>query len=78
MFDFKPEIADRPSMPETAAVGGLDEDRIAPNFVNEFNVFGAIKSDSIGSVGEGSLRADVFEVLSGEGICGPALRAPPM
>jgi uncharacterized protein YbaR (Trm112 family) len=41
--------------------------RITSNFVNEFNIFGAIKSDSIGSVSGGGPRADEFEVLSGEG-----------
>jgi hypothetical protein len=52
--------------------------RITSNFVNKFNIFGAIKSNSTGSVGRGSPRADAFEVLSGEGNCGPASRAPPM
>jgi hypothetical protein len=78
MFDFRQEHGDRSSSPETAPLRAWGRGRITSNFVNEFNIFGAIKSDSIGSVGGGSLRADAFEVLSGEGICGPALRAPPM
>jgi hypothetical protein len=47
----------------------------APNFANEFNIFGAIKNDSIGSGAEGSAQGGAFEVPFGGGICGPGVEA---
>jgi hypothetical protein len=42
-----------------------------PNFVNEFDIFDAIKNDSIDSAAEGSARGDAIEVPFGREICGP-------
>jgi hypothetical protein len=49
----------------------------APNFVNEFNIFDAIKNDSIDSAAEGSARGDAIEVPFGREICGPGGEASP-
>ena len=46
----------------------------APNFANEFNIFGAIKNDSIGSGAEGSAQDGAFEVPFG-GDYGPGVEA---
>ena len=51
-FDFGFELRDRSARAATAAAESFDRNRISQNFVNEFNIFDAIKGDSSGSVGE--------------------------
>lgn len=51
-FDFGSGLAERSARAATAEVERFDRNWIAPDFVNEFNIFDAIKGDSIDSVGK--------------------------